>query len=231
LRRFLKLSGLLFFGVGLSQAAAIHSLADPALAGASIVDFTGTTEGSYPSLTIGNITFSGFGNSGNIKISSLLAGSFNTTGGYLDNDSGLGYGVLLVFSNAVSGLGFHYGGADYPFSVSAYSDTSQAHLIETDSFAVNNPANNGNDGTVAGVSSASANIYSVLITPQSGDWVFFDDFATTSSGSNSSAPEPSGFLLIVAGLAVLSMLGHRKRSSQSISFALLPSASASAARR
>jgi PEP-CTERM motif len=219
-KRFFQAGLFALFSMGMTEAAMITSLGDSALSGASVVDFTGATEDTYASLTIGNITFSGFGNTGMINLSSLFSGQYNTTGVSLSNDSGQGYGVRLVFASSISAFGFHYGGADDTFNVAAYSDTTQTTLIEQGTFGPNTSLDAPyNDGAVAGISSMSANILSVLITPNyvapSGDWVLFDDFSIAANGSATpgpSAPEPSSLFLFALGLGALPILWLRRRA-------------------
>jgi hypothetical protein len=211
LTKLLQLAGILVLGLGTTQAGVISTLADPALAGGSLVDLSGQTVGTSSSLTVGALTFSGFGNSGQISITNFLDGQFNMTGNSIDNDSGLGYGIQIQFASPVSAIGFHYGGLDNPFTVSAYSDLSHTHLLETDTFAPNDPANQGNDGKVAGISSSSSNIASLLITPQSGDWSFYSDFTYASGTSTSSpTPEPAAWMMFASAVGVLVMM-HRFR--------------------
>jgi hypothetical protein len=203
--------GILVLGLGAARAGTISSLADPALAGGILVDLSGQTATTYSSLTVGALTFSGFGSSGQISITNFLDGQFNMTGNSIDNDSGLGYGIRIQFASPVSAIGFHYGGLDNPFTVSAYSDLSSTHLLETDIFAANDPANQGNDGKVAGISSSSSNIVSLLITPQPGDWSFYSDFTYASGPSTAApAPEPAAWMMLFSAVGVLVMM-HRFR--------------------
>jgi hypothetical protein len=207
LTKLLQLAGILVLGLGTAQAGAISSLADPALAGGTLVDLSGQAVNTYTSLTVGALTFSAFGNSGNFSITNFLDGQFNMTGNSIDNDSGLGYGIKIQFATPVSAIGFHYGGLDDTFTVSAYSDASSTLLIESDTFVMNDAANQGNDGKVAGISSSSSNIYSLLITPHPGDWSFYSDF-TYASGASTSAPtpEPAGWMMLAAAMGVLVMM-------------------------
>jgi hypothetical protein len=220
-KRFFQAGLVALLSMGITDASVITSLGDPALSGASVVDFTGATEDTYDSLAIGNITFSGFGNTGMINLSSLFSGQYNTTGVSLSNDSGQGYGILLVFASSISAFGFHYGGADDQFTVAAYSDITQTSLIEQGTFGPNTSLEAPfNDGAVAGISSTSANILSVLITPNyvapSGDWILFDDFSTavnvSTTPSGPSAPEPSSLFLFALGLGTLPILWLRRRA-------------------
>jgi hypothetical protein len=123
-----------------------------------------------------------------------------------------------VFASSISAFGFHYGGADDTFNVAAYSDILQTTLIEEGTFGPNAALDAPyNDGAVAGISSTSANILSVVITPSyvapSGDWVLFDDFSIASNSSATpgpSAPEPSSLFLFTLGLGALPILWLRR---------------------
>jgi hypothetical protein len=200
---------MLFLGIGMAQAGPISSLADPSLAGGTYVDLSGQTVATYTTLTVGALTFSAFGSSGQFSITNFLDGQFNMTGNSIDNDSGLGYGIKIQFATPISAIGFHYGGLDNPFTVSAYSDVNSTSLIESDVFVMNDSANQGNDGKVAGISSGSSNIYSLLITPQPGDWSFYSDFTyATSAVTSDPTPEPAGWMLLSAGMGVLLMMRH-----------------------
>ena len=73
------LAAALICASSLSHAALISSSADPALAGGSVIDFTGMATGNASSYTVGDVTFST--SSGTLRIKRVGGGERDTAGG------------------------------------------------------------------------------------------------------------------------------------------------------
>lgn len=183
-----------------SFATQITSSSDPSLTGSTLIDFTGSTNGSYSSLAIGNVTFSG---NGNIVIDSVFGGSYNTSGTYLQNSAGGTTSLLFQFGSAVSAFGFNLGAHDYTWTLRAFNSSNL--LLDTYAF----PAIGGsNAGQFYGI--AASGISYATVSTGSSDYVLLDNFRYTTGSSSSSVPD-GGSTLALLGFAMTAVAGARRK--------------------
>ena len=173
-------------------ATPINSATDPLLAGSTLIDFSSTTLGTYSSLTIGNVTFSG---NGSLRVANTYSGQYNTTGNYLDNNAGLTIPMTIQFATPVSALGFNFGATDSDWTLNVYNSLQ---LLTGIRFAcatfLGSDAGQyyGGWGILGAAASSGA-----TLTGGTGDWVLLDNF------SSGGTPVPDGgSTLALLGLAL-----------------------------
>lgn len=109
-------------GTSAAHATSITGFGDPlsnsALAGGQQLDFSNVPTGSYASFTRAGVTFSG---NGRIFVDGTHAGSYNTTGRYLQNNSGGTNVLTFSFADAVSAFAFNFGATDGSWTLAAYA--------------------------------------------------------------------------------------------------------------
>ena len=125
---------LLSFAVvaGLSTSAGaqqINNAGDPALAGATLVNFNSATMGLFSSMTFGGLTISGIG--GQLMMTNQWNGSYGATGIHFQNYTGTGttQTVRFSFTGGTSAFGFSLGAADTrPSLLTAYDVNNNVRL-------------------------------------------------------------------------------------------------------
>jgi len=188
----------------LSHAALISSSADPALAGGSVIDFTGMTTGNATSYTVGNVTFSTTSNTlriapfGEGGSSWLGSGQTLTTRDTAGNSS-----FSIAFANPVSAFGMDWGAANPSWNVSLYDSAN--NLLESVVFVGGNAGASFSEFYGA----QHAGISRVELTSLGGyDWVIVDDF-TYVAGRNQ-VPEPGSMALVALAMVGLGAVRRRK---------------------
>ena len=181
----------------------ITSGANPALTGASLIDFESAAIGTFTSQTFSGVTFSAA--PGSLYIESTYSGSYGASGRYLANrltpDP-----MTISFGTAVSAFAFNWGAADQPWTMELF-DTSSA-LIATLSV----PAQSDPYVGVIGADGAGQSIGSVRMTSNSSygyDYFLLDDFRFVNAQSNG-VPEPGSLLLAALALGALGAASRRK---------------------
>lgn len=192
-------SSALFSGFGLPGSDAL-------LTGATVVDFTSLTAGTYTSLTTGNVTFGG--GDGNFVIADSLGGSFNTQGRNLQNLQAQGSATILdfTFASPVSAFGFNFGASNEDWSLAIFDAGN--NLIESQILNQTWFSNAGDYFGMATSGIASARLTQLTHVNDAGaDWILLDNFSYV--GRNS-VPEPETLLLSGLGLLVLAASRRRK---------------------
>jgi len=197
-KKLLILLAILTMTASAAQATFITSSSDPALSGSSLIDFNSQAIGSYASLAIGDVTFSG---SGPVRVTSDFAGDYNSNGIHLDNDQGNTYTLNFSFNQPVSAFGFNLGASD----VGDWVLTAFAGGTPLDSFLL--PATwYSNSGDFFGI--AGNGITSATLSSSSYDYVLLDNFRYQTGGSEP-VPEPSTIFLLGAGLAGIGLIRRK----------------------
>jgi hypothetical protein len=186
--------------LGSAFGSQITSASDPALSGASIINFENQTAGIYGSLTIDNVTFTA--NNNHLQIDGYFAGNYNTTGRlYLDNGTYSNEGfssMTFTFSGAVSAFGFNWGASNESWVLNAYDASN--NLLESFALPITLSSNAGEFYGLADAGIA----YATLSNTSGYDWIFIDNFKSTAA-----VPLPAGLWLLGTGL--FGLLGIRQK--------------------
>jgi hypothetical protein len=194
-----------FFNIASAHSTIVTSSSDPALDGAFVEDFSSTAAGAYDSLQVDGITYTA--PSSVVDISSYDAGSYNTTGNSLSNDSGNAPQVVFNFAAPQAIFGFNYGALDGSWAFKAYDSSN--NLIDSTVVAPNYASN---AGEFVAIESSSSNIAYATFTEVTGvdDWIFLDNVAY------STVPEPSNYAAYIFGAVAAFMAYRRSRKAQSV---------------
>lgn len=184
-------------------ATAITSALDPALSGATLIDFESVAAGDYSSLVLGGVTINGIGAPVTICLGcGGGSGSFGDVGKSLQNTGGSPASFDLVFDSAVSAFGIVGGAVNTSWVYTAYD--ASGVVIET----LHTP-NLCCSGIFNGI--AASNIKRVNLNG-SGDWVVFDNLKFVSQASAAVVPEPASIALFALGLGIIAVAARRKQS-------------------
>lgn len=208
------LAGALSFSIPANAATALFTgfglpSADPALAGATVIDFSAVAPGTYTSLSVGGVTFGG-GN-GNFVITDNLGNSFNTQGRNFQNLQNQGSASVLnfTFSNPVMAFGFNFGASNEDWALETFDSSN--NLLTNDLLNQTWFSNSGDYFGVAIANIASARLTQLTNVNDSGvDWILMDNFSYSSQTNN--IPEPESLLL--AGLGLAALANNRRRQKK-----------------
>lgn len=193
------LAGLVMTSQSQAQIAITNDTA-PALNGATLEDFSSAATGDYASLLLNGVTFTAPGST--VRVQNTYAGSYNTTGNYLDNTTAGAATININFSSPQAVVGFNYGALDVYWQLSAY-DISD-NLIYS---AIVAPNHGSNAGDFIGIGSTSRNITrATFASGTDGDPIFLDNLRT----SINPVPEPSTFALAGLGGGLILLLLRRR---------------------
>ena len=191
--------------VGAANAAPVFftNAADPALAGASSIDFNSEALGAFTSRTFdGAVVFS---SPQNLFVKNTYSGGYASSGRYVANQENPDP-VTISFVSAVSALGFNWGAADQPWIIEVF-DTSNALLGILNVAAQTSPY-----AGFIGIDGDGALIGSVRLTDQSSygyDYFLLDNLQYV-TGQQNHVSEPAGIALVGLGLAALGLSRRRK---------------------
>lgn len=183
----------------LSAAQLISSAADPALNGASLIEFDDQSTGTFLQRTIDSVQFYATGQSFFVIQSANIGGVYGDTGLSLQNQA-VPYPAqfAIEFVNSpVSALGFTWGGAGYDWEMAVFSPTN-VELLRTTILAV--PAQGYL--SYAGAKSPGMPIERIELTQINGgpqnepDWIKLDHFAYVP------VPEATSLALMAIGCFV-----------------------------
>jgi PEP-CTERM motif len=177
---------------GSAFASPIIARDDPALVGATVIDFNAEAEAEFTSLTVASfVTFTGVNP---LYVESTFADQYGMTGNYLSNQFN-GGAFTISFAKPVSAFGFNWGAADQPWTMSLFGANNA--LLETIDIAAQiDPY----AGLIGGLNLSG--ITSVVFTDQSSygfDYILLDNLQYVQA-SVVDVPEPSSLLLLSLGL-------------------------------
>jgi hypothetical protein len=204
----MSLAMAMMIPVSTVNAALISSASDASLAGANVIDFTGTALGVYTAITVEDVTFTAA--NAHLQIDNTYQ-AYNQQGIYLDNgtynDNGFS-SLRLDFAGGTDAFGFTWGMAESfaTWTLAAY-DASNT-LIE--SYIL--PSTGASSaGEFYGISAAGAS-YATLSWSGSYDWVAIDNVTYTHENT-AAVPEPGTLALFGLGLAGLAVGFKRKKTA------------------
>lgn len=161
----------------------INSADIPELVGASIIDFSGQTHGSYSQIVIDGVTFTGTEGIGDLRISSEYSGMYGMTGTHLDNNQGNIITMRVDFSSTTDIFGFRWGAHNDPWTLTAYDASNQ--VLESRVLPLV-------DNLTSFYGLATPGIKYFTITQlASYDWILFDDLYYFGSSALSFEESPN----------------------------------------
>ena len=194
----LTLSTLLM--ISTASAGVISSESDPALTGATLINFDAGPVGSWSSQTFSGLTISAPGQS--FAVDSDYSGSYNTRGAYHITNHGSSFTSLRFDALApITAFGFLFGASDVNWILSAF--TASNTLIASTTVA---PTGSSNSGNYFGLSGLSGADYLTLTSTGGADYVFVDNVRYATD-----VPEPTSIALLGAALIGFG-ISRRKRA-------------------
>ena len=182
-----------------ASASIITSAVDPALSGATLIDFNSEVAGAQSSRTFnGEVTFSV--SSGTFQVGGSFNGSYGATGNSLYTPSGQDF--TIDFTSAASAFGFSWGAADRSWTMALYDSSNT--LIETLNIAAQTIP------YIGFIGAANVGISSVQMSSDSGyDYILLDDFQYITSATT--VPETSSLVFLGLGFGGLAARRFARR--------------------
>ncbi len=183
--------------LGLIFSTAVHAGiitndADPALNGASVIDFNAELLGTFSNRTFdGDVTFTA--SSGTLSIETTYTNQYGATGAYLGSPSGQDF--TIDFTNDVSAFGFSWGAADISWEMSLFDSFN--NLLEVIAIDAQTSPYVG----FIGGQNQNTGISRVSMSSTSGfDYILLDDFQYVPQQATS-VSEPVSLAILGLGLA------------------------------
>jgi hypothetical protein len=185
-----------------SGAATLTGTGNPgsAMASATVETFSGVAAGDYSTLTLGNVTITGV--DGTFTVGGDYADTYNNPGPQ-SVYNGFDYAPSTFrfdFASTVSAFAFLWGASDFNWTLTAYNASGTA----LDSLVIG-PVYGSNAGDYFGI--AAAGISYATLVASAGDFVFIDNFASTTVPT---VPVPAALPLLLGALGGLAMLRRRR---------------------
>lgn len=202
IRQLAVILGLALVTAPQIQAALITSAADPALAGASLIDFDSEATGNFASKTISGVTFT-VASGGTLRNAHYTEGGvFGGSGQDLSTVNTTGASAFDIdFTGTVSAFGFVWGAANYVWSMDLF-DSSNV-LIESLMLPAGPPFVIYGGASNVGIARVE------LKSTGSHDWVKIDDFKFVTSST--SVPDTASTLgLLAIGIACMGWVRSRR---------------------
>lgn len=192
-----------------ASAAVISGFGSPsdAIPGGTVETFESVNGFYGSSLTLGNLTLSGIGNTGApavFSVNSNYSGSYNTTGASVNSPPGYPVQWRFDFANVVDAFAFNLGAHDLPWTIAAY--TAADILVDTLGIS---PINSTSKGEYYGI--AGSNIAYAVLNAGSAEWILIDNVTYNESETGGSIPEPTTLALLGLGLAGIGFSYKKKR--------------------
>ncbi len=191
-----------FLVTGSASAYLITSSGDAAISGLGVIDFESQTAGTYTTLTIGNVTFTG--TNGTFDITNAYNGSYNSVGQSNQNTWTGTDAYRIDFATSVNAFGFNFGASDDEWLLNAYYSAN--NLLESHILPETYASNAGEYYGIASTGISYATLTQTYNHWTPVDYIFIDNF---SPGPGNAVPEPGTMLLLGSGL--LGMIGIRRK--------------------
>lgn len=178
-----------------ASASLIVSAGDPALAGATLLDFNGEAAANQGTRTFGGeVTFTI--SLGTFNVGTAFNGAFGATGTSIYTPNGQNF--TIDFATEVSAFGFTWGAVDTPWTMQTFDSSNTP--IET--FAISSTP------LVRFIGAAGAGISRVTMSNPGYDFIVIDDFRYVAG--TAAVPETPTLAVFGLGLAGLAFARRRR---------------------
>ncbi len=202
MRSLLLALALVLAAAPATAATMITNPLDPALAGATVIDFDGESDGtSFATASVGALSI--LSNTNLLQFDDDWAAQFGTTGIALETRLGpANDDLVLTFAAPVAAFGFAINALDIDLTMNLYDGIG--NLV--DSFTIANQPGQGLSGFArrgyAGASSAVPIARLQIVNASQHDWFLIDDVAFVAA-----VPEVASTMLLGVGLLGLALAG------------------------